>query len=84
MADLFMRFFYCRDGNISRRIIKRMALVTCEECGAQASNEADKCPKCGFRLAHKVIKAIQEISCLIAFGAFLFLAGLMIWGIVTG
>jgi uncharacterized paraquat-inducible protein A len=60
-----------------------MALVKCEGCGAQASNEAGKCPKCGFRLEHIILKAIKGVCWLIVIGFFLYFPGFMIWGMVT-
>lgn len=35
-------------------------LVTCPECGAKISDEADPCPKCGFPDAGRESKEVHE------------------------
>jgi ribosomal protein L40E len=37
-----------------------MALIPCHECGAQISNDAKNCPKCGA--ANKRLKTMQTIG----------------------
>jgi Zn finger protein HypA/HybF involved in hydrogenase expression len=36
-----------------------MALIPCHECGAQISNDATKCPKCGA--TNKKVAAMQKV-----------------------
>lgn len=59
-------------------------LIKCSECGAEVSNQANKCPKCGAPTAQKK-SGIAIIGAVIFFLlAFVFFGGMLAEIIVTG
>jgi uncharacterized paraquat-inducible protein A len=49
-----------------------MALVACEECGAQISSNAIRCPRCGHRKVGDNFSNTTRMSIALAFAAILF------------
>lgn len=39
-----------------------MALITCSKCGAQISDKAEACIKCGYPIEKSVVESVEEIS----------------------
>lgn len=73
----------------AKRITNYMALITCNECGAQVSDKAAVCPKCGAPVLYeikidkarkefekaKLLYGITAVGCIIFAFVFLFLGG---------
>lgn len=39
-----------------------MALITCSKCGAQISDKAEACIKCGYPIEKSIVESMEEIS----------------------
>ena len=57
-----------------------MAIIKCEECGAEISDKAKVCPKCGAPIREEERNEEIYILILIGVGAILFFVGLYLLG----
>jgi RNA polymerase subunit RPABC4/transcription elongation factor Spt4 len=57
-----------------------MALIKCTECGAEISNRAMACPKCGYPAgSYRWMKRILVIQAIIVVTVFALIYGLIGW-----
>lgn len=54
-----------------------MALITCPECGHQVSNQATKCPKCGYPFKKNLWQTLNKIPQKQKYGLFVTIAILL-------
>ncbi len=57
-----------------------MALVHCKECGAEISEDAKICPKCGYRIRKDIFERLIYDGLVFFLGIiFLFIFGLILF-----